>query len=30
LAKDVRRMIVARAWRFATPANAKMLAWSLG
>ena len=29
LAKDVRRLIAARAWRFATPANARMLAWSL-
>ena len=29
LAKDVRRMIHAREWRFSTPANAKMLSWSL-
>jgi hypothetical protein len=30
LARDVRRLIAERAWRFETPANAKMLAWSLG
>ena len=30
LAKGVRRMIGAGEWRFATPANAKMLEWSLG
>ena len=29
LAKDVRRMIQAGEWRFSTPANAKMLSWSL-
>jgi hypothetical protein len=29
LAHDVRRMIAARAWRFATPANPRMLQWSL-
>lgn len=29
LAKDVRRMIHAGEWRFATPPNAKMLQWSL-
>ena len=30
LANDVRRVIAARAWRFATPANPRMLQWSLG
>jgi hypothetical protein len=29
LAKDIRRMIHAGEWRFATPANAKMLQWAL-
>lgn len=29
LAKDVRRMIHAGEWRFATPPNAKMLDWAL-
>jgi hypothetical protein len=29
LAKDVRRMIEAGEWRFATPPNAAMLRWSL-
>ena len=29
LAKDVRRMIQAGEWRFSTPANARMLSWSL-
>jgi hypothetical protein len=29
LAKDVRRMVHAGEWRFATPPNAKMLQWSL-
>jgi hypothetical protein len=29
LAKDVRRMIGRGEWRFSTPANPKMLAWSL-
>ena len=28
-AKDVRRMIHAREWRFSRPANAKMLQWAL-
>jgi hypothetical protein len=30
LARDVRQMIHAREWRFASPPNAKMLRWSLG
>ena len=30
LAKDLRRMIQRRQWRFATPANEKMLQWAPG
>ena len=30
LAKNMRAIITAKAWRFAKPANANLLAWSLG
>jgi hypothetical protein len=30
LAKNVRALVTARAWRFAKPANANLLTWSLG
>ena len=30
LARDVRRLIVERKWRFARPPHARMVAWSLG